>query len=222
MEISVLVEFFQQLSFLHLPAPIYGSYLVARVIVGLFKTIGFDLGQAKEVLAELGVKVKDTLLPILVEKAKEGIESLSEWLRDQKEEAEVNEATAEILVSQTQAAGQALDEAEIVEGKKEETAQQVKQSLEALGGAHSRIAEAYAQALLKPDMREVLMAKMAEDLQIWQKQSIEVRRNSLVMGFRQILDNDMPAEQRAIVEDHSMLIDSVQQIGPARSKKEDE
>lgn len=217
MDISVLVEFFKQLSFLHLPAPIYGSYMVARVIVGLFKTVGFDLDDVKQLLARLGVKVKDALLPVLVEKAREGIEALMEWLRGQAEEPEVNEATASIVASQAEAAGEALDEAGIGEDRQQQTAKQVEEAMKALGGAYARIAEAYAQALLKPDMREVLMAKMAEDLQTWQKQSIEVRRNSLVKGFKQTMEGDMPAEQRAVVEDSSKLIDSEQRIGPAQS-----
>ena len=219
MDVSVLVEFFKQLSSLHLPAPIYGGYLVSRVIFGLFKTVDFDLEKVKELLAKLGVNVRDRLVPIMVEKAKEGIESLFEWLRGQEEEVEVNEATAEILVSQTQAAGDALDEAEIGDDKREETAQQVQQSLEALGGAHTQIAEAYAQALLNPDMREVLMAKMAGGLQTWQSQSMEARRNSLIAHSEQIMESDLPAEQHMVAEDDGVIIGGVQRISRANSEE---
>jgi hypothetical protein len=218
MDLSLLVTFFKQLGFLHLPAPFYGSYLVARVIVGLFKTADFDLKRVKDLLVTLGVKVKETLVPILVDKAREGIESLAGWLRDKKEEVGVNEAAAQILVSQTGASGQALDEAALNEQQTAATAQKVKASLEGLGGAPAAIAEDYAEALMRPDMREVLMAKMAEGLHTWQMQSMEAKRHSIIAHSEQTMDSDMPAEQRMSADDNSAIVGSTQRIGPSRSQ----
>jgi hypothetical protein len=220
-DISVVVDFFKNALSLHLPALYYGSCLVARLAVGLFKTVDFDPEQARNLLVKLGVKIKDALVPVLVEKAKAGVDALTEWLEDNKKDVEVNEASAAILVSQVEATGQALDEAELAEEKKEQTAQQVKKALEEAGGAQGEIAEDYAQALLHPDMRAVLMDKMAQGLQTWQSQSMEVRRNSMIARSKQSIDSSLPAEQRMIAEDNSAIVDSEQRVGPVKPDNTD-
>lgn len=221
-DISVLTEFFKNLAFLDLSGPAYASYLVSRAVIGLLKDV--DLEQAKERLAALGIKVKETVVPILVEKAKGSIRALAQWLREerQRNDVDLNDATAEILANQAEAVGQALDEAELDDEAKKETARQVKESLQQLGGPHSKIAEDYAQALLEPDMREVLMAKMADNLQTWRSQSIEARRNSLIVDPEQIMEGSLPGEQRIHADDQSRIIRPKQRMGPARQEEQEE
>jgi hypothetical protein len=70
-------------------------------------------------------------------------------------------------------------------------------------------------------MREVLMAKMAEGLRTWQKQSMEARRNSLIAHSEQIMESDLPAEQRMVTEDVGVIIGSTQRISRVKSKEEE-
>ncbi len=187
--------------------------VLATAIHPVLAAVGFQLSAASSALASIGFSLGQDLLnqflPALVEAAKQGIQSLADWLEKAiAEKPEVNQAAAQVSVNQAEPVGQSLQE--LSPAVKEEIASAVREGMQAYGGATAAIAPQYADAL--KDLTELrrLVAEMQEKLEVWSKQSIEARRNSLVANAEQSMEGK--GEQRIIAEDDSSITGVKQSI----------
>jgi hypothetical protein len=171
-----LFTFFSQQAFLGLNPLVYTAYLIANTIVSLIRTAAPTLAKLKEVLVKAGFsKIKDAVVERIWEEAQKGVDSLAEWIRNQKKDDEVSETTAQIVATQAPMIGETLDKAENDPKKKKEAAKKVRSGLKKMGSSTTLLADELAAALLDP-----------------------TRRNSLVETFQKLLTSEVTLNAEAV------------------------
>lgn len=190
--------------------------LLASIIHPALGAVGFQLSAAGAALSQVGFKLGEealkSLLPSIVEAAKQGVEVLANWLEQAlAEKPEVNEAAAQLAAEQARPAAESLQAARAED--KGEVAAAVGAGMEAYGGATAAIAEPYSAALKDVTRLEERLKEIESRLQTWSSQTMEARRGSLIADSEQ--DMQGPGEQKMIAEDNSQIIGAKQSLrGP--------
>jgi hemerythrin-like domain-containing protein len=204
MDVKQILQPFFENTALFLSGPGLVAATMARLIHVALTEVSFDPARAVDQLSKLGFKVGQALLPELMEAAKNGVKSLTQWFEAKlTTSTEANEATSRTLVEQAEAITTAVQEG--LPNEKKEVAETMKKGLQAYGGATAEIAETYAAVLLDPNQLQKFVAEMQRKIDTWARQSIEAKQGSLIENVEQTIEGGSGGQQEIRAEDNSII-----------------
>jgi hypothetical protein len=212
MDLDLLINFFSQNVFTHLPATVYSAQLIARTILGILNKIGFNFETFTQLLAKANVKLQKKLVEELLEVATKGVDELSEWIRDKFQSPEIVQAAGEIIATQAEEIGTAFDEAVKDPEKRKSVAKKADESLKEVGGITDNIPVDFATVLLDPDRRAELVGMLQKELGVHPIQEQIAEAHSKIISSKQHIEGYVDATQRQKATDHSTISNSEQSI----------
>jgi hypothetical protein len=185
-----------------------GASLVTSTVASLIHSalpgINAGLASAKDALVKIGFKVGDDVIASVVDRARDGVESVGDWLRDRlKSDVAVNEAAARTIAQNVDAASEALKNA--APKHRDAVATKMSEGLKSIGGAASVVSDAYAAAMADDQELAGAADRMRAAIDRWTRQTVEARHQSMIENVEQSQGRDVTAEQSIIADDHSTI-----------------
>jgi len=204
MDIGVILQPFMASAAALLGGPQLIAATISQIILSLLKEINFDPTKALEELEKIGFKISQALLPELIEAAKAGVKSLTQWFVTKlSSSSEVNEATTQVLMQQAEPIATAAQQA--APNETEQLADLMKEGLASFGGATAQIADQYAEVVKDLSKLTQLVEEMQKKTNAWASMSIEAKNNSLVRDVHLIQEGITGGSMKIRAEDHSTV-----------------
>ena len=216
MDLELLINFFSQGVFTHLPAVVYSAQLIARTFMGILNAIGFNFETFTKLLSQANIKLQETLVKELLEVAGKGVDELSDWIQEKVQTPEIKQASGELIATQADDIGSAFDEAVKTPEKRQLVAQKASESLKEVGSITENISFDFATILLDPAHRAEWVRGLQQEFGVHPIQEQIAEEYSKIIASKQIIEGEVDARQTQKASKHSTIEKSSQSVRVTR------
>jgi len=212
MNLELLINFFSQSVFTHLPAVVYSAQLIARTFLSILNSVGFNYDTFKKLLSKANIKLQETFVKELIEVAKKGIDELSDWIQEKIQSPEIKQASGELIATQAGDIGSAFDEAVKTPEKRQLVAQKASESLKEVGSITENSSFDFATILLDPAHRAEWIRGLQQEFNVHPIQEQIAEEYSKIIASKQIIEGEVDAKQTQKASNHSNIEYSEQSV----------